>query len=473
MTLLKHASAAFTANAVTAAAQYAVVVLVARQLGPEAFGIFVFATTLGGLIAVLPNFGLDRIVQRHVIRERERLAVWFTSAAMLRLALAAAAAALAAVVVPRLAPAGSPPAAILLIVVSLVVALGAELCRAVLYASDAVGYELGLRIAGRAIVLGSVVVAVRAGGGLEGVAAALVAGGIIEVGLYGIAMVRRIGVQRYAPSWPAMRTLAASAAPIAFNTLFVLLYFRASVLLIAAWAGPEAAGQFGAAFTFVQVLQVASGSLAAVLLPHFAHAADERATARRIDTVTRLLLAGIVPVAAALSLLAPELVGLVYSNRYAAAGPALAILGWAPVFMFLGSLHGTLLLALDAERTLFWLSLAAAVLSLSSNAWLIPRYGLIGASWATVGTEAFVGVSCLLLVRHRAGAPHLGALVWPALLAAALAAGGTTAARWPLATRLAVAAVTIGLATVWLRRIAGPSWQALAGGRDAGGRAQA
>ena len=183
MTLLKHASAAFTANAVTAAAQYAVVVLVARQLGPEAFGIFVFATTLGGLIAVLPNFGLDRIVQRHVIRERERLAVWFTSAAMLRLALAAAAAALAAVVVPRLAPAGSPPAAILLIVVSLVVALGAELCRAVLYASDAVGYELGLRIAGRAIVLGSVVVAVRAGGGLEGVAAALVAGGIIEVGL--------------------------------------------------------------------------------------------------------------------------------------------------------------------------------------------------------------------------------------------------------------------------------------------------
>ncbi len=473
MKLLKHATAAFTANTVTAGAQYALVVLIARGLGPDAFGTFVFATTLGGLIAVLPNFGLDRIVQRQVIRERERLGVWFTSAAMLRLVLAAAAAALAAVIVPRLAPAGSPPAAILLIVLSLVIALGTELCRAVLYASDAMGYELGLRVAGRILVLGAVVAAVRAGGGVEGVAAALVASGVIEVGVYAVAMVRRVGLRRHAPSWPAVRTLAASAAPVAFNTLFVLLYFRASVLLIGAWAGPAAAGQFGAAFTFVQVLQVASGSLAAVLLPHFAHPSAERNMAARIDTMTRVLLAGIVPASAALSLLAPEIVGLVYASRYAAAGPALAILGWAPVFMFLGSLHGTLLIALDAERMLFWLSLAAAVLSLSANAWLIPRYGLIGASWATVGTEAFVGVSCLLLVRRRAGAPHLRALVWPSLVAAAVAAGGATASRWPLAMRMAAAAVTIGLAAVWLHRVARPSWQAVLGGRGARGGAQA
>jgi O-antigen/teichoic acid export membrane protein len=471
MTLLKHASTAFTANAVTAAAQYAVVVLIARQLGPEAFGTFVFATTLGGLIAVLPNFGLDRIVQRHVIRERERLAVWLSSAAVLRLLLAAAAAGLAAVVVPRLAPAGSPPGTVLLIVLSLIVALGAELCRAVLYASDAVGYELGLRLAGRTLVLGGVIAAVRAGAGLDGVAAALVASGVVEVGIYAVGMVRRLGVRQHAPSWPAMRTLAASAAPIAFNTLFVLLYFRASILLIAAWAGPEAAGQFGAAFTFVQVLQVASGSLAAVLLPHFVDPAAERTTVDRIDAVTRVLLAGIVPVAAALSLLAPEVVGLVYSSRYAAAGPALAILGWAPVFMFLGSLHGTLLIALDAERTLFWLSLAAAVLSLSANAWLIPRYGLVGAGWATVGTEAFVGVSCLLLVRRRTGAPHLGPLAWPALLAAA--AGAAAAGGWPLAIRIAVTGAAFALAAVWLHYVGGSAWQQMMAALDPRRRARA
>ncbi len=473
MTLLKHATTAFTANAVTAAAQYAVVVLIARQLGPEAFGTFVFATTLGGLIAVLPNFGLDRIVQRHVIRERERLATWLTSAALLRLVLAAVAAAVAVTIVPRLAPVGSSPGAILLIVLTLIVALGAELSRAVLYASDAVGYELGLRVAGRALVLGVVIVTVSSGGGLDGVAVALLASGVAEVGLYAGAMVRRVGFQLRAPSGRAMRTLAASAMPVAFNTLFVLLYFRASVLLIATWAGSQAAGQFGAAFTFVQVLQVASGSLAAVLLPHFVLPAAGSVPTDRIDTVTRVLLAGIVPAAAGLSLLAPEIIGLVYSSRYAAAGPALAILGWAPVFMFLGSLHGTLLIAFDAERTLFWLSLAAAILSLSANAWLIPRFGLIGASWSTLGTEAFVGVSCLLLVRRRTGGPHLRPLAWPALLAAGAAAAAAAAmtAGWPLAARVTIVGATLALAMVWLRRTAGTAWHemvaALAAGRSA------
>src|SRR4051812_25002510 len=118
MTLLKHASAAFTANVVTAAAQYGLVLLVARALGPEAFGVFVFAMTLGGLIAVLPNFGLDRIVLRQIVQERARLDLWVSSAAVLRIALGLAAIALAAVLVPRLAPAGAPAGAVLLIVVS-------------------------------------------------------------------------------------------------------------------------------------------------------------------------------------------------------------------------------------------------------------------------------------------------------------------------------------------------------------------
>jgi O-antigen/teichoic acid export membrane protein len=270
-----------------------------------------------------------------------------------------------------------------------------------------------------------------------------------------------------------MRTLAAGAAPIAFNTLFVLLYFRASVLLIAAWAGAGAAGHYGAAFTFVQVLQVASGSLAAVILPHFVQQAGSGEVAGRIDTVTRLLVAGVVPAAAGLSLLAPELIALVYSSRYAPAAPALAVLAWAPLFMFLGSLHGTLLIALDAERTLFWLSLAAAALSLTASAWLIPRYGLVGASWATVATEAFVGIGCLLFVRRRTGAPHVAPLAWPALLALAVGLAGTGAGGWPLPVRAAATLTTLALAGLWLRQVVGPEWQRLVGALGARRSAQA
>ena len=165
-------------------------------------------------------------------------------------------------------------------------------------------------------------------------------------------------------------------------------YFRASVLFIARWVGPEAAGQFGAAFTFVQVLQVASGSLAAVLLPHFVRQAAGRAVAGRIDTVTRLLLTGIVPVAAGLSLLAPEIVGVVYaSGSGRRAGPHRSSPGRRSSCSWDRS-HGSLLIALDAERALFWISLVAAALSLAANTWLIPRFGFGRPAGSTVGTEA-------------------------------------------------------------------------------------
>ena len=160
-----------------------------------------------------------------------------------------------------------------------------------------------------------------------------------------------------------------------------------------------------------------------MLLPHFVQreGAGADALRTRIDTATRVLLAAVVPAAAALALLAPEIVQLVYSSRYAGAVPVLAVLAWAAVFMFMGSLHGSLLIALDHERVVFWLSLAAAIFSLTANVLLIGPFGVIGASWVTVATEALVGLTCLILVRRRTGAPRLSAVAWPAAITAAVA----------------------------------------------------
>jgi len=463
MKLLRHATAAFTANVATAAAQYALLLLVARGLGPDAFGTFMFALTFGSLVAVLPNFGLDRIVVRQVVREREAGSLWFAAAGVLRLGLGAIAMLVAALLLPAIAPPGQPFDTTLLIVLSLVVALAAELCRSVLYAFEALTLETGLRVVGRAIMLAAAALALLAGRTLSQLAVGLAAAAIIEAVVYLQVTVRRLGLHRQWPSSQAVRSLFVSAAPIACHTLFVLLYFRTNLLIVASVAGTAAAGQFGAAFTFVQVLQVASGSLASVLLPHFVHRETEgpAALASRIDTATRLLLAGIVPAAALLSLLAPEIVQIVYSSRFAAAAPALVVLAWAPVFMFMGSLHGSLLIVLDAERTLFWLSLVAAVVSVAANLVLIRWLGLLGASLATVGTEALVGLSCLALVRRRTGAPDAAAVAWPAVVALAAVALVASGAQLPLTVRLLAALGTAAASLLWMRLAGGPAWRSV------------
>ena len=192
MKLLKHATAAFTANTVTAGAQYALVVLVARGLGPDAFGGFVFALAFGSLVAVLPNFGLDRILVRQVVRDRAAASSWFAAAGTLRLGLAVAAIAVAALLLPALVPAGQSTTAAFLIVLSLILALAAELCRSALYASEALTFETALRLAGRALTLGLAATAVVFGRSLRALGVALAVAAAIEAAVYLQATVRRL-----------------------------------------------------------------------------------------------------------------------------------------------------------------------------------------------------------------------------------------------------------------------------------------
>jgi O-antigen/teichoic acid export membrane protein len=124
----------------------------------------------------------------------------------------------------------------------------------------------------------------------------------------------------------------------------------------------------------------------------------------------------------------------------------------------MGSLHGTLLIALDGERTLFWLSLIAAAVSLLANVLLIPRFGIIGASWATVGTEALVGSSCLVLVHRRVGAPRARTLAWPTLLGVATVAVLALVPPLSLPLRLLVSLATIVGAAIGLRVDVRPLW---------------
>lgn len=458
MQFLKNVTAAFTANAVTAGAQYVLVVLVARGLGPEAFGAFVFALTFGTLAAVVPNFGLDRVLLKQLVREPSQRSAWFASAASLRLVLAILGVAAATALIPWVAPHGTARA-VFLILLSLVFALGAELCRSVFYAAGAMPLEAVYRATGRLLTLAAAVAAVVAGGTLDHLAAALAGAALLEAALYGWITARRFAIGWTAPDRAMLRTLAAAAAPIALNTLFVLVYFRASVLMVTAWSGVEAAGQFGAAFTFLQVLQVASGAFATVVLPYFVRQqTGGTSIGPRVDAATRLLLLTIVPVAAALSLLAPEVVRLVYSARFDAAAPVLQVLAWASVFMFLGSLHGTLLIALDAERVLLWLGPLATVVSLTANALLIRRFGIVGAAWATLATEALVGVVCLLAVRDRIGSLRLRSLAWPVAIGAAVSAVLLSAPLPPLPVRALIAAAAAAAAALGLRVVAGPAW---------------
>ena len=78
---------------------------------------------------------------------------------------------------------------------------------------------------------------------------------------------------------------------------------------------------------------------------------------------------------------------LLYGENYSQTGGVLAIHIWAGIFVFLGVASGKWLLAENYVKKSFCRTAFGAIVNLILNLYLIPRYGLKGAAYATFAAQ--------------------------------------------------------------------------------------
>ena len=103
------------------------------------------------------------------------------------------------------------------------------------------------------------------------------------------------------------------------------------------------------------------------------------------------------PIGIGAVVLADKIILLIYKEPFLASVPALQILIWTEVLLFVNYLMGYLLNSIDKQRLFTYTAAAAAGGNLLLNFILIPRYSIIGASIATVLTQV---ISFLFLYHY-------------------------------------------------------------------------
>jgi PST family polysaccharide transporter len=116
---------------------------------------------------------------------------------------------------------------------------------------------------------------------------------------------------------------------------------------------------------------------------------DPAASHEKQRTLYRVLLLISVGVAGSLTLLAKPLIEVLYGSAYSGAAHVLVIQAWSGVFMCLGVASGAWLMANRLGRLNLYRNLAGAALNVLLNAILIPRFGAVGAAWASLVSFAF------------------------------------------------------------------------------------
>lgn len=381
-----------------------VTVLLARFLGPAEFGLLNYLLAIVGVFGVLASFGIETNVCRDLAdetRPRERI----VSAAIFLRGLAGVVSALACVAAVALLRPGESATIVLAVLLSLLLLLQAA-DSLVLPFQVELQSRVPVRVKLAVFLLFVVVKIVLVTAGFS--VAAIVTAIVIEALCAALAMVvvyrLRFGRIGFAIERSYVRSLVKQSWPLLLASIGSMVYLRADMIMLAELSGEAEAGIYAAATKLSEAWYFMPMAFVASFQPFLVKA--RRAGLAQFSVYLRrlyaLMAASSILVAICVSLLADWLVDLLYGEPYRDAANILIVHVWAALAVFLGVASSQYLVIEGKQRFSAYRALIGMCSNLLLNALLIPRYGGLGAAWATLISYALSVFSIAVFAELRA-----------------------------------------------------------------------
>ena len=410
--------------------------LVARRLGEDTLGHYVFALAITSLIWSFAGFGLDRLALRDIARDRAVMrSVAFPMAAMKAIAAAAAAAIVALV----LAVGGENRESWSLVLIlggSTALGMATSTAQTIFQAHERMEYVFLTKVpwALTSAVLGIAII--LNGGGIVS-ATAISALGVSIVGTaWAWSLVHRhFGRPERGlriREWPG---LFGRAIPFSFQEMLGQVIFRFDTVLLAIIAASAVVGAYGAAYRMLESTLFIAWSIGFAVMPMFSylHSGPDGSLTHMFEGALKLVLVLMAPIAAALFVCAPAVIDLVYGlPAYESSVEILRLLAPTVAIYSVGHIAGLLVLVRRRGRVTVTISAVVAAVNIVACAVLIPLIEANGAAIATLISEGLLAVLGLVLARRATGSQRLMWVAGTPLLAA-VAMG---LAMWPVSDTL-------------------------------------
>lgn len=387
-----------------------VFVLLARLLSPKEFGIAAMAEVASAFVITYSDCGLGlALVQKETISETDSSTVFWAS-----VALGAGMAVVCVAIAPLIASFyHTPEVASLLRVLSLsfiFTGLGSTHRSLQLRAMNFRVLELRLMAA---IVVGGVVTVALA---IEGAGAwSIIVGDVCSAGVSTALLVALGGWRpRFLFSLASLRTLGAFGLRYMGGATFTTLNSNADNILVGRVLGRAALGTYSLAYSVILVpLTRLAGPIQQILSPALARLqSDMEALAGNWLRGTRLLLMLFLPMMLTVAITAPDVVHIVFGDKWDSAIPVIRILAPVCALLSVQGVTDAAIQAVGAMRT--YLRMTGLSFALNITAFFV------GIQWGLIGMATAFGISTLIfmslylaIVSRTIGSPlaRLGGLV--------------------------------------------------------------
>ena len=175
------------------------------------------------------------------------------------------------------------------------------------------------------------------------------------------------------------------AAPALLSAAIFPIFMQSDVLIIAHLMSNHAAGIYSAASKLVIQFNFIGPIITMTFYAALAHRIDDQLEfSKMVSGLVTIFFIVAFPVALITSIWAEQIVLLLYGDQFAESAAALRVLAWVWLFVIPASLYSRLLIMRGQVKYELIKSIVVAVISVSLNFALIPKYGIVAAAVASV-----------------------------------------------------------------------------------------
>lgn len=215
--------------------------------------------------------------------------------------------------------------------------------------------------------------------------------------------------------WKGLRYPLRETLPFALSSIFFTVYFNLDTVMLSKMSSPSEVGTYSAAYRLASVFFLFTTALSTTFLPHMYRISQTddgplTSLGKYSSTATKYLLAIGAPISLGLILVSRDVIELIYGPAFLSAAVCLKVLAPFVLLRFVGVAAADSITVLRREWLRTRVQGGAAILNLSMNFVLIPRYHALGAATATVISDAFLCGAYLYLARKLLGTSFVVAI---------------------------------------------------------------
>jgi O-antigen/teichoic acid export membrane protein len=377
---------------------------ITRLLGDVNFGKFTLATNIGFMFTMIfADFGLNNIIIREVARDKTQTSKYVSNIAALRLFMSAITWIAIFVFVNVSGYPAETKNIVYLIGTGLILMTYTETFSSIFRAYEKMKYVSVLAFFQRTIPLVIGIILLMSGYGLVQLAICYLVFGFITVLLSIYLVTTRFVKFNLEFDMPFWKTVFMESFPLGITVIFSAVYFRIATIMLSLMKGDAAVGWYNASYRLIESLMFIPVSIIGALFPVLSQLSVESKDKLKNVSLKAggVLLAIVLPIAIITTIFADKIILLLYGTQFIKSIPALQILIWAEVFIFVNYIMLQVLVATNQQKYNAMFAFCCMVFNIGMNLALIPKYSILGSSITTVGTELLLTIFCAVrLVKY-------------------------------------------------------------------------